>query len=98
MEKTFLREMNVCRRKWGVWAMRTIDKTKTWNHRMRRGRGESGEFREGIEWNARKGCKHSVQRNDTLPFVALFRLPASLHRRRTIKRLLKAGWKVNFDE
>lgn len=94
MEKTFLREMNVCRRKWG---MRTIDKTKTWNHQMRRGRDESGEFREGIEWNARKGRKRSVQRNDTLPFVALFRLPDTLHRRRTIKRL-KAGWRVNFVE
>lgn len=64
---------------------------------MRRGRGENGEFREGIERNVRKRRKHSLQRNDTLPFVALFRLPASLHRRRTIKRL-KAGWEVNFDE
>lgn len=97
MEKTFLREMNVCRRKWGLRAMRTIDETKTWNHQMRHGRGESGEFRESIEWNARKGRKRSVQRNDTLPFVALFRLPDSLDRRRTIKRL-KAGWRVNFDE
>lgn len=24
-------------------------------------------FREGIEWNARKGWKNAVERNDTLP-------------------------------